>query len=279
MMPKPNQSRQNKYNTYDNRPSNSEHVLLETRPNILLYSDNFVLKIVVLFLLVFLFAPLITVFYGIQSNLLTTFQINLENMTFIMELILIFCILIVIIKIGLDVLDWNYTLYTLTEQRVIIRRGFFHKEKIAMSYSKIQDIEVSQSIIERILNCGNMIIYGGHDNSETILDAVPNPSKVEDIVMNKISNVQSDSYKRYSNFNSTYDPRFNKYNTQSNNYQQDYQYDNYNQNFDNQRDYRGIQEENTKTSKWKQMMGDKKKSKRELDEIINKHQNRFKKYK
>ena len=58
-----------------------------------------------------------------------------------------------------------------------------------------------------------------------------------------------------------------------------YQYDNYNQNFDNQRDYRGIQEENTKTSKWKQMMGDKKKSKRELDEIINKHQNRFKKYK
>ena len=157
-MPKPNQSRQNKYNTYDNRPSNSEHVLLETRPNILLYSDNFVLKIVVLFLLVFLFAPLITVFYGIQSNLLTTFQINLENMTFIMELILIFCILIVIIKIGLDVLDWNYTLYTLTEQRVIIRRGFFHKEKIAMSYSKIQDIEVSQSIIERILNCGNMII-------------------------------------------------------------------------------------------------------------------------
>ncbi|WP_302852741.1 PH domain-containing protein, partial [Methanosphaera stadtmanae] len=188
-------------------------------------------------------------------------------------------ILIVIIKIGLDVLDWNYTLYTLTEQRVIIRRGFFHKEKIAMSYSKIQDIEVSQSIIERILNCGNMIIYGGHDNSETILDAVPNPSKVEDIVMNKISNVQSDSYRGYSNFNSTYDPRFNKYNTQSNNYQQDYQYDNYNQNFDNQRDYRGIQEENTKTSKWKQMMGDKKKSKRELDEIINKHQNRFKKYK
>ena len=82
MMPKPNQSRQNKYNTYDNRPSNCEHVLLETRPNILLYSDNFVLKIVVLFLLVFLFAPLITVFYGIQSNLLTTFQINLENMTF-----------------------------------------------------------------------------------------------------------------------------------------------------------------------------------------------------
>ena len=279
MMPKPNQSRQNKYNTYDNRPSNCEHVLLETRPNILLYSNNFVLKIVVLFLLVFLFAPLITVFYGIQSNLLTTFQINLENMTFIMELILIFCILIVIIKIGLDVLDWNYTLYTLTEQRVIIRRGFFHKEKIAMSYSKIQDIEVSQSIIERILNCGNMIIYGGHDNSETILDAVPNPSKVEDIVMNKISNVQSDSYRGYSNFNSTYDPRFNKYNTQSNNYQQDYQYDNYNQNFDNQRDYRGIQEENTKTSKWKQMMGDKKKSKRELDEIINKHQNRFKKYK
>ena len=97
--------------------------------------------------------------------------------------------------------------------------------------------------------------------------------------MNKISNVQSDSYWGYSNFNSTYDPRFNKYNTQSNNYQQDYQYDNYNQNFDNQRDYRGIQEENTKTSKWKQMMGDKKKSKRELDEIINKHQNRFKKYK
>ena len=252
---------------------------LKTRPNILLYSDNFVLKIVVLFLLVFLFAPLITVFYGIQSNLLTTFQINLEKYDFYNGINTYFLYFNCNYKNRIGC--FRLELYTLYFNRTTCnnKEGFFHKEKIAMSYSKIQDIEVSQSIIERILNCGNMIIYGGHDNSETILDAVPNPSKVEDIVMNKISNVQSDSYRGYSNFNSTYDPRFNKYNTQSNNYQQDYQYDNYNQNFDNQRDYRGIQEENTKTSKWKQMMGDKKKSKRELDEIINKHQNRFKKYK
>ena len=54
MMPKPNP---NKKKEHVNRSefNTSEKILLETKPSFWLYSDNFILKIIVLFLLVFMF--------------------------------------------------------------------------------------------------------------------------------------------------------------------------------------------------------------------------------
>ena len=54
MMPKPNP---NKRKEHQNRSefNTSEKILLETKPSFWLYSDNFILKIVVLFILVFMF--------------------------------------------------------------------------------------------------------------------------------------------------------------------------------------------------------------------------------
>lgn len=280
-MPKPNQSRENDYNTSDIQSRNSEHIILETKPNMILYSDNFVLKIIVFFMLIFLFAPVIRLVYGIQDNLLTTFQIQLNNMTFIVELILLFCILLVLIKIGLDIIDWNYTTYTLTRERVIIQRGFFRKEKITMSYGKIQDIEVTQSIIERILNTGNIIIYGGHDNSETILDEVPNPNKVEELIIENINIYNSQSY--YPKVRSGYNFRFDKYNNNHSSKGKEVHYYNnneeYNQDFDENTNYDN-QNSNKKrsfTNKLKKK-NNYKESKYNENEIISKHQNRFKKY-
>lgn len=300
MMPKPNQPKENNHDNPDNASTSNERVLLETKPNMLLYSNNFVLKIVVLFLLVFLFAPLITLFYNIQTNLLDTFQLNFENMTFIMELVLLFCILIVIIKIILDVLDWNYTLYKLTPQRIIIQRGFFRKEKVIMSYNKIQDIEVSQSIIERILNTGDIIVYGGHDNSETILDEVPNPKKVEDLIIQCMNTTPHDYNRSYNQdynrgYNSNYDREYSQdYNRgYDSSYSREYsQNNNYNKNqYDSHYDDSRFSQENTHYNNTRNIRNDNKyrKGRRnneryervEIDEneIINKHQQRFKKYK
>ena len=147
MMPKPNNSRTNNKNNNDFQRAGSEKILLETKPNIFCYCENFIFKIILLFILVFLFAPIVTIFYNIQDTLLTSFQMNFTNLTSIMELLLIFCILIVLVKILLDILDWNYTKYVLTNQRIIIQRGFFRKEKIMMPYRKVQDIEISQNML------------------------------------------------------------------------------------------------------------------------------------
>ncbi len=218
-MPKPNQRRTNvSIDKHENRRVNREKTLLETKPNVIMYADNFITKIIVLFILVFLFAPIMTVVYGIQSQLLRNFQLNFNNVMFYIEIALILCILVVIIKIVLDVLDWYYTVYILTDNRLIIERGFINKETITMPYNRVQDIEVSQSFLERIINVGSLIIYGSSDKSETILDAVPNPSGVEDIILSNINN------------NMAYP---NQYNVPNNNYSQQPTYPNTNQTYNN----------------------------------------------
>ncbi len=189
MMPKPKQSKtKGNFDKEVNRMS-SERVLYESQPNMLLYSDNFIFKIIILFILVFMFSPILALIYRIQGTLQSNYQLQFINMTYIAELVLFLCILIIIIKLVLDYLDWKNTLYTLTDKRIIIKRGLFNKEKISMPYSKVEDIDVSQSIFERVLGAGDIVIYGGHDNAETILDEVPNPRDVEEIILNQVNNL------------------------------------------------------------------------------------------
>ena len=190
MMPKPKSVKSNIQNNQRHNNHSSEQVLFESQPNMILYSDNFIFKIIVLFFLVFMFNPVLALIFHFQGRLRSFYNIDIANLTFIAELVLIFCILIVIVKLALDVLDWNNTRYTLTQKRIVIKRGLLNKETVTMPYSKVQDIDISQSFIGRIVGVGDIVIYGGHDNSETILDAVPNPSKVEEIILEQIDNYQ-----------------------------------------------------------------------------------------
>ena len=51
-----------------------------------------------------------------------------------------------------------------------------------MHYNKIQDIIVSQSIMERISYSGDIEIFGGHDNTSLILQDIPNPGEIENMI-------------------------------------------------------------------------------------------------
>lgn len=264
-MPKPNPHREN-INRNEFRNVSSEKVVHETKPNFWLYSDNFILKIVVLFLLVLFFAPIMTLVYSVHSQLVRNFHIAIDNVMFYSEIILLLLIVVVIIKLILDVLDWNYTNYLFTDSRIIIERGFIHKEKIIISYNKIQDIEIRQSLLERIVSVGDIIIYGANEMSETILDDIPSPKKVEDIIItnvnkNPYSNMgyypnqpnynnpypnQQGNYNPYPNQQGSYNPYPNQqgsYNPYPNqvNYEQNPNQGNYNPNV--QENYQYIQPE------------------------------------
>ena len=51
-----------------------------------------------------------------------------------------------------------------------------------MHYDKIQDIITSQSIMERISYSGDIEIFGGHDRTSLILEDIPNPGEVENMI-------------------------------------------------------------------------------------------------
>ena len=198
-MPKPNRNVRVSKDSNEFQSFSSEKVILDTKPNFWLYSNNFILKIVVLFLLVFMFSPIMAFIYRMQSELVSRFNLNIGSIMFYAELILILCILVVIIKIILDILDWYYTRYVLTDNRIVIERGLIRREKVSMPYTKVQDLEITQSILERIMGVGDLIIYGANELSETILDDIPHPKDVEEIILTNINRgITNQNYQNYT---------------------------------------------------------------------------------
>ncbi len=81
-----------------------------------------------------------------------------------------------------NILSWRSENYTLTNQRVMVKTGVIRKKSVYMHYDKIQDIIVSQSLMERISYSGDIEIFGGHDRTSLILEDIPNPGEVENMI-------------------------------------------------------------------------------------------------
>jgi uncharacterized membrane protein YdbT with pleckstrin-like domain len=95
---------------------------------------------------------------------------------------IVIIILLLLIWILWNFISWRSKNYTLTNQRVMVKKGVIRKKTVYMHYNKIQDIIVSQSIMERISYSGDIEIFGGHDNTSLILEDIPNPGEIENMI-------------------------------------------------------------------------------------------------
>lgn len=156
-----------------------EKILFETRPRFFMYLKSALIKFIILILIIYFFMPIMTVAASIQNYIINFLRIPLVEAT---VYILLLLMLILILWIIWDLLSWKYTTYTLTNSRVIFQKGIIRKNKTYMHYDKIQDITFSQGIIERLISSGDIAIFGGHDRTRLILNDIPNPTKVEDMI-------------------------------------------------------------------------------------------------
>jgi uncharacterized membrane protein YdbT with pleckstrin-like domain len=76
------------------------------------------------------------------------------------------------------------TRYFLTNYRVIVRKGLFSKKLVYAQYDKIQNVRVSKSIGERMVDIGDIFIdtSGGSQEELAILD-VPDPEKMQRMIL------------------------------------------------------------------------------------------------
>jgi uncharacterized membrane protein YdbT with pleckstrin-like domain len=58
--------------------------------------------------------------------------------------------------------------YVVTNQRIHIEEGILAKNRKDMPLQKINDIQVSQSLSQRVFGCGNIMIMTGNDKSTTL---------------------------------------------------------------------------------------------------------------
>jgi len=94
------------------------------------------------------------------------------------SLILLLCVVIsVIVMISgfMDYLRWTTEQYVITDRRVIQVRGIFNKRVIDSSLEKINDVEMRQTIIGRMMNFGTVEILTASEEGINVMDRIEAP--------------------------------------------------------------------------------------------------------
>lgn len=76
------------------------------------------------------------------------------------------------------------TLLTVGDERLTLSRGVFAKERMEIELSSIRTVEVDQSFVDRIFNCGILKIYTAGDAPELTQKGMPDPQRLRSALRN-----------------------------------------------------------------------------------------------
>jgi len=93
-------------------------------------------------------------------------------------------ILIVLSAIWLIVryLTWSTTNFVITSDRVIFRSGVIAKSGIEIPLERVNNVLFSQSIMERILGAGDLLIESGGEDGQQRFTDVRRPERVQNLI-------------------------------------------------------------------------------------------------
>jgi uncharacterized membrane protein YdbT with pleckstrin-like domain len=87
-----------------------------------------------------------------------------------------------VLNMALQTLKWYRTHFVLTSQRVIFQSGVIARKRVEISLHKINLVTFHQSVFERIVNAGDIIVESGaEDGMETFSD-VQDPQQVQALI-------------------------------------------------------------------------------------------------
>lgn len=171
----------------------NDRILYQTKPNMLFGCKKAIFGIVLL-AIVLMVAPMVIKYIGgMQTYLISRINLALTRYAAVAFFVII---LIIIIYIIWQLFGWYSREYILTETRVIVKYGIFSTKKNYMHYTAIQDINTSQSIIERLFNVGSVYLYSAYDNNQMELSNIGNTSEVEEIIFTRMVNSRGMSQPR-----------------------------------------------------------------------------------
>ncbi len=79
-------------------------------------------------------------------------------------------------------MDWRTTYFVVTSHRLIFRRGLLSRSGIEIPLEKVNNVNFHQSIAERILGCGDLIIESASESGQSRFTDVVNPDRVQGII-------------------------------------------------------------------------------------------------
>lgn len=86
-------------------------------------------------------------------------------------------------------LKWSTTHFVITSQRVVFRTGIISKSGIEIPLDRVNNVNFHQSIFERILGAGDLLIESGGEDGQSRYSDVRHPDRVQKLIHSQIEGV------------------------------------------------------------------------------------------
>lgn len=83
-------------------------------------------------------------------------------------------------------LVWSTTHFVVTSHRVIFRHGVIGKIGIDIPLERVNNVSIHQSVFERIVGAGNLLIESGGEEGQQRFTDISDPDEVQNIIHNAI---------------------------------------------------------------------------------------------
>ncbi|HEX2296311.1 MAG TPA: PH domain-containing protein [Actinomycetota bacterium] len=80
---------------------------------------------------------------------------------------------------ALPAMRWRWTMFVLTSDRLITRSGIVAKHSREIPLERINDVTFTQSVLERVLGAGDLLIESAGERGQTKISDVRKPEQVQ----------------------------------------------------------------------------------------------------
>ena len=80
------------------------------------------------------------------------------------------------------VIFWATTLYVFTNRRIITRTGLVARRGRDMPLSRVNDVSFNHTVLERIFNCGTLMVESAGERGQLQIDNVPNVESLQAMI-------------------------------------------------------------------------------------------------
>ncbi len=103
-------------------------------------------------------------------------------------------IVLVVLSIGwlaLRYLKWRTTNFVITSHRLIFREGVIAKRGIEIPLDRVNNVNFGQSILERLLGAGNLLIESGGEDGQQQFSDIRHPDRVQNLIHAQVESIRS----------------------------------------------------------------------------------------
>lgn len=89
--------------------------------------------------------------------------------------------------LGVRYARWTTTSVVLTSERVVLRNGVLSRRARQILLLRLNDLSYSQSILERMLGCGSLLIESAGERGQEVIGRLPRPYELQRLINDQVA--------------------------------------------------------------------------------------------